>query len=81
MVNIYITVDTETSLWGAWTSSDLRPVAPELSVLGRIGPNRYGVPLIMDILEEYDLRATFFTEVLARDVVGPSETCGGLCLH
>ena len=73
MVNIYITVDTETSLGGAWTSSNLRPVAPELSVLGRIGPDLYGVPLIMDILEEYDLRATFFTEVLARDVVGPSE--------
>jgi hypothetical protein len=29
--------------------------------------------LIMDILQENDLRATFFTEVLARDVVGASE--------
>src|ERR1700675_1361305 len=73
MVNIYITVDTETSLGGAWTSPELRPVAPALSVLGRIGPDLYGVPLIMDILEQHDLRATFFTEVLARDVVGPSE--------
>lgn len=73
MVNIYITVDTECSLGGAWRNPKWKPVGPERSILGRIGAKLYGIPLIMDILEENDLRATFFTEVLARDVVGRPE--------
>ena len=73
MVNVYITVDTECSLGGAWEDPRVEPVPPDRAVLGRIGSKLYGVPLIMDILEQHDLRATFFAEVLARDVVGPSE--------
>jgi hypothetical protein len=73
MVNVYITVDTECSLGGAWENPKWKPVGPERSVLGRIDSKQYGVPLIMDILEENGLRATFFTEVLARDVVSSSE--------
>jgi peptidoglycan/xylan/chitin deacetylase (PgdA/CDA1 family) len=73
MVNVYITVDTETSLGGAWENSSWRPVAPERSIIGRIGSSSYGVPLIMDILEENEMRATFFAEVLAFDVVGRGE--------
>jgi len=73
MVNVYITVDTETSLGGAWENPQWKPVHPERAILGRIGSKLYGVPLIMDILEENDLRATFFTEVLARDIVDASE--------
>lgn len=69
MVDVYITVDTETSLGGAWENAQWKPVSPERAILGRIGSKQYGLPLIMDILEEHDLRATFFTEVLARDVV------------
>jgi len=42
-------------------------------VLGLIGSKYYGTPLIMDILEENGLRGTFFTEMLARDVVDGSE--------
>jgi peptidoglycan/xylan/chitin deacetylase (PgdA/CDA1 family) len=73
MVNVYITVDTECSLGGAWQNPRWNPVGPERAILGRIGSGLYGVPLIMDILDENDLRATFFTEVLARDVVDGSE--------
>jgi hypothetical protein len=73
MVDVYITVDTETSLGGAWENPKWKPVSPERAILGRIGSKFYGVPLIMDILEENDLKATFFTEVLARDVVGKRE--------
>ena len=72
-MNVYITVDTETSLGGAWENPQSKPVSPERAILGRIGSKLYGLPLIMDILEENDLRATFFTEVLARDVVGAPE--------
>jgi hypothetical protein len=73
VINVYITVDTECSLGGAWQNPKWKPVGPERSVLGRIGRRLYGIPLIMDILEEHDLRGTFFTEVFARDVVGHSE--------
>jgi len=73
MVNVYITVDTECSLGGAWENPNWKPVGAERAILGRIGREQYGIPLIMDILEEHDLRGTFFTEVFARDVVDQSE--------
>lgn len=73
MLDVYITVDAESSMGGAWTNPHWRPVTPERAILGKIGTGYYGVPLIMDILEEHDLRGTFFVEVLARDLVGSSE--------
>jgi hypothetical protein len=73
MVNVYITIDTECSLGGAWENPDWKPVGPDRAVLGRIGSQLYGIPLIMDILEEYNLRGTFFCEVLVRDLLGESE--------
>jgi peptidoglycan/xylan/chitin deacetylase (PgdA/CDA1 family) len=73
MLDVYITVDTETSLGGAWQNAEWKPVHPERAILGRIGSKLYGLPLIMDILEENELRATFFAEVLAGEVVGSAE--------
>jgi hypothetical protein len=73
MVNVYITVDTECSLGGAWDNSDRKPVGPARAVLGQIDSKFYGVPLMMDILEENGLRATFFTEVLVNDLLADSE--------
>ncbi|HEV8047509.1 MAG TPA: hypothetical protein VGP35_07260, partial [Terriglobales bacterium] len=73
MVNVYITVDTECSLGGAWENPEWKPVGPDRAVLGRVGSRLYGIPLIMDILEEHGLRATFFTEVLVRDLLVKSE--------
>jgi len=81
MVNVCLTVDTECSLGGAWENPRWKPVDPEKAILGRIGSKLYGVPLIMDILEEHDLRATFFTEVLVSDVFGTSvlaEACASI---
>jgi hypothetical protein len=73
VVDVFITVDAESSMGGAWLNPRWRPVSPERAILGKIGAKCYGVPLIMDILEEHDLHGTFFTEVLARDAVGSSE--------
>ena len=73
MVNVYITVDTECSLGGAWENSNWKPVGPDRAVLGQIDSKVYGVPLIMDILEENGLRGTFFTEVLVNDLLPDSE--------
>lgn len=69
MIDVLITVDTECSLGGALADDKKRPVNPERAVLGRIGSEYYGTPLIMDILEINRLRGTFFIEVLASHVV------------
>jgi peptidoglycan/xylan/chitin deacetylase (PgdA/CDA1 family) len=65
MVQVFLTIDTECSMGGAWENPQNKPVDPERSVLGKIGAEYYGVPRIMDILEQYDLRGTFFIEVFA----------------
>ena len=73
MVDVYLTVDTECSMGGAWTNPGFEPVAPERAILGKIGGEYYGTPRLMDILEESGLRATFFIEVLAAHVVPTSQ--------
>ena len=65
MVHVFLTIDTECSLGGAWDNPSYKPVDPERAILGKIGSDYYGIPRIMDILEENDLRATFFIEVFA----------------
>jgi peptidoglycan/xylan/chitin deacetylase (PgdA/CDA1 family) len=65
MVRVFFTVDTECSLGGAWENPGQKPVRPERAILGKIGSEYYGIPRIMDILEKYDLRGTFFVEVFA----------------
>jgi len=65
MVQVFLTIDTECSLGGAWEYPGNKPVDPERAILGKIGSEYYGIPRIMDILEEHDLRGIFFVEVLA----------------
>jgi hypothetical protein len=65
MVQVFLTIDTECSMGGAWENPACKPVVPERGVLGKIGPDYYGIPRIMDILEENGLRGTFFVEVFA----------------
>lgn len=73
MVEVLVTVDVECSMGGAWDNPNFQPVPPERAILGKIGSQFYGTPLIMDILEEHGLRATFFIEVLAAPVVPRSQ--------
>ena len=73
MLEVYLTIDTECSMGGAWDIPGYEPVAPERAILGRIGRQYYGTPLIMDILEQHGLRGTFFIEVLATHVVPESQ--------
>lgn len=78
MLDVYLTIDTECSMGGAWDSPTLVPVTPERAILGVSGTHRYGAPLIMDLLEEHGLRGSFFVEVFAAAVVGEapvSATC------
>jgi hypothetical protein len=69
MVNVFLTIDTECSMAGALDDDQKRRVDPEKAILGRIGNEYYGTPLIMTILERRGLRGTFFVEVLASRVV------------
>ena len=73
-VNVSITVDTEHSIGGAFSSSNLRPVGNEKRVFGKVGKDSYGIPRIMDIAEAHGIRLTFFVEVLNKYYFGEEET-------
>ena len=73
MIDVYLTIDTECSMGGAWKDPLLKPVSPERAILGKVGNDYYGVPLLMDILEQNHLRGTFFAEVLASCVLGEGD--------
>jgi len=65
MLKVLITIDVETSIGGAFDSpKSLRPVGAEQRIFGKIGGTEYGIPMIMDILEEHNLKGTFFMEPL-----------------
>jgi hypothetical protein len=69
-LRVYFTVDTETSMGGAWRNPAYGPVPLERTIFGSFQSKCYGIPLIMDILEQYGFRATFFTEVFCASLVG-----------
>ena len=72
-LRVYITIDTETSMGGAWRDPRNSPVPLDRTVFGEVGSVPYGIPLIMDILEEHGFRGTFFTEVFCAYNVGYPE--------
>lgn len=64
---------------GAWGNPAHAPLPLERPVFGKLGSKFFGIPLIMDILEEHGLRATFFTEMFCSYAVGAGEVaraCG-----
>ena len=61
-LRVYFTVDTETSIGGAWDNAG-PPLPLKNTVFGENQSGTFGIPLIMDILEERGFRATFFIEV------------------
>jgi hypothetical protein len=69
-IRVYFTIDTETSMGGAWSNPGYAPLPPDLTVFGKCGAGSYGIPLIMNILEEHGFRGTFFTEVFCAYNVG-----------
>ena len=73
-INVFITVDTEHSIGGAFKDRNLKPVGNEKRIWGQIGDKSFGIPLMMDIAETYDIRLTFFVEVLNKYYFGENET-------
>jgi hypothetical protein len=69
-LRVYFTIDTETSLGGAWRQPKYAPLPLDLMMLGKYGNRSFGIPLMMDILEEYSLRGTFFVEVFCSYIMG-----------
>jgi hypothetical protein len=71
-LKVYFTIDTETSMGGAWHNG-AGPVPLAKPVWGEHGSEKYGISLIMDILEAHRFRGTFFVEVFCSYLVGKSE--------
>lgn len=71
-VKIYFTIDTETSLGGAWRNAG-SPLPVARTIFGESGSGVYGIPLIMDILEQHGFRGTFFVEVFCSYLLGKDE--------
>ena len=72
--NVFITVDTEHSIGGAFADPTLKPVGNDRRIYGRIGGQEYGIGLIMDIADRYGLKVTFFVEVFNKYFFGEGET-------
>ncbi|GIU75273.1 MAG: hypothetical protein KatS3mg004_2360 [Bryobacteraceae bacterium] len=72
-MRVYLTIDTESSMGGAWQNPSLRPLPVEKRVFCRIDGKDYGIGWQCDRLEERGLRATFFCEVLCSLVLGEKE--------
>ncbi len=73
-VNVFITVDTEHSIGGAFHNLNLKPVGNQKRIYGKVGNKEYGIPLIMDIADHYNLKVVFFVEVLNKYYFGEEET-------
>jgi hypothetical protein len=72
-VRVYFTVDTETSMGGAWRNLGPGPLPVSCTIFGENGSGSYGIPLIMDILEEHGFLGTFFVEVFCSYLLGRDE--------
>lgn len=71
---VFLTFDVECSMGGAWQDPNLRPIPPRLGMMGKYGSKQLGVPLICDILERSNLKATFFLEPFNAELGYPGET-------
>lgn len=69
-LRVYFTIDTETTMGGAWRDPALSPLPLDIPVFGVHKSRLYGIPLIMDLLEEHGFRGTFFTEVFCGYLLG-----------
>lgn len=60
---IFITIDTEASMGGAWDNAGLEPLSLDTCVLCKYRDgNEYGVRLLMEVLERYGLKGVFFID-------------------
>ena len=72
-MHVYFTVDTESSIGGAWEHADRRPVAASRRMFCRIHNEDFGIPLLTRIMGEFGFRATYFVETLATPCLGETD--------
>jgi len=68
--HVLITIDTEFSIGGYFHDKKNKPVPADRIIYCRIAGKEYGINLIMDILEKYDLKGVFFVETESRFYFG-----------
>jgi len=73
MMNVYFTVDTESSMAGAWDHPDRRPLKADKHIFCEINGRDHGIGLITDALSRYGFRGTFFVETLMTLVNGADD--------
>ncbi len=73
-INIFITIDTEHSIGGAFKNPKAAPVGNDRRIFGTVGNRSFGIPLIMDIADFYGLKTVFFVEALNKYYFGKKET-------
>ena len=71
---VYFTVDTEASMAGALNNPAAFPTPAERHVFCNIGGRPFGIPLIVELMAPYGIRATYFVETLATRVLGDADT-------
>jgi len=69
-MNVYFTVDTESTIGlpGRWPRQ--RPTGPARQVFCRIDGKEYGIPLLVEMMREFSFRGTFFIETLSTGYLG-----------
>lgn len=73
-VNVFITVDTEHSIGGAFNNPDLKPVGNDKRIYCRTPGGDFGIPMIMSIAEKYGHKISFFLEVLNKHYFEEAES-------
>jgi hypothetical protein len=63
-MNVYFTVDTESSMGGAFQDASRRPLPAERMTFCRIGSREYGIGLLVEALSRFGFRGTYFVETL-----------------
>src|SRR3954451_24793210 len=69
-MNVYFSVDTETSIGGALRHPERRPLKADVRVFCRIAGEDHGIGLLTKMLNSYGFSATHFVETLAGTVAG-----------
>lgn len=74
IVNVFLTVDVECSIGGAFADPKLHPVGGDKRIFGRFHGREYGISLMMEIAERYGLPLVFFVETFQQLHFGSMET-------
>ncbi len=61
-VNVFLTVDVECSIGGAFVDASLSPVGAYKRIFGRFFGKEYGLPLMCRTAKDYGFRLVFFVE-------------------